>query len=134
MRAVLQRVTRASVTGKLARNAHSSPLNTAEPPVDGEVISEIGRGLLVLIGIDKSEPLSTTHCSITDTLDDQKSDSDILTKKILGAKLFEDPGDAWGSWKRSVKDIDGEVLCGKSLGALILSRQGRRTKKEEATE
>ncbi|KAI9638365.1 D-Tyr tRNAtyr deacylase-like domain-containing protein [Dioszegia hungarica] len=78
MRAVLQRVTRASVT------------------VDGEVISEIGRGLLVLIGIDKN---------------DQKSDSDILTKKILGAKLFEDPGDAWGSWKRSVKDIDGEVLC-----------------------
>lgn len=46
-------------------------------------------------------------------LDDTKSDSDILVKKILSAKLFEDPGDTWGSWKRSVKDIDGEVLCGE---------------------
>lgn len=44
--------------------------------------------------------------------DDTKADSDTLVKKILNAKLFEDAGEAWGSWKRSVKDIDGEVLCG----------------------
>lgn len=45
-------------------------------------------------------------------IDDTKTDSDTLVKKILNAKLFEDPGEDWGSWKRSVKDIDGEVLCG----------------------
>jgi D-tyrosyl-tRNA(Tyr) deacylase len=45
-------------------------------------------------------------------VDDTQTDSDTLVKKILNAKLFEDAGEAWGSWKRSVKDIDGEVLCG----------------------
>jgi D-Tyr-tRNAtyr deacylase len=46
-------------------------------------------------------------------VDDEPSDSTTIIKKILGAKLF---GDETGDgWKKSVVDIDGEVLCGTSL-------------------
>ncbi|ORY33768.1 D-tyrosyl-tRNA deacylase [Naematelia encephala] len=76
MRAVIQRVLGASVS------------------VDGQVISSIGKGLLVLVGIDRY---------------DEPPDRALILKKILSAKLFDDQDG--GSWKRSVKDIDGEVLC-----------------------
>ncbi|EJU00698.1 hypothetical protein DACRYDRAFT_108765 [Dacryopinax primogenitus] len=102
MRAVVQRVTSASVT------------------VNNTVISRIGRGMLVLVGI---------------AVDDTPSDSEYLVKKILGLKLFdglphlsesssveagqeetEDPEGAGGRmWKRSVVDIEGDILCGPSL-------------------
>jgi hypothetical protein len=49
MKAVIQRVINASVAGQ-----YSPPYeNTAEEVVDGQTISSIGKGLLVLIGIDK---------------------------------------------------------------------------------
>jgi len=44
-------------------------------------------------------------------IDDEPSDSTTIIKKILGAKLFDDET---GTWKRDVRDIDGEVLCGQS--------------------
>jgi D-tyrosyl-tRNA(Tyr) deacylase len=34
----------------------------------------------------------------------------VLIKKILSAKLFDDAEGK--AWKNSVKDIEGEVLCG----------------------
>ncbi|KAI0807809.1 D-Tyr tRNAtyr deacylase-like domain-containing protein [Fomes fomentarius] len=77
MRAIVQRVSSASVT------------------VDNEVISSIGRGLMVLVGIGR---------------DDNTTDLESLTKQILSLKVFSD--DASGAmWKRNVKDIGGEVLC-----------------------
>ncbi|KAI0077107.1 D-tyrosyl-tRNA deacylase [Panus rudis PR-1116 ss-1] len=76
MRAVLQRVSSASVV------------------VDSEVVSSIGRGLMVLVGIGT---------------DDNATDLETLTNKILSLKVFSD--DSGAMWKRSVKDIDGEVLC-----------------------
>ncbi|KAI0748458.1 D-tyrosyl-tRNA deacylase [Daedaleopsis nitida] len=77
MRAIVQRVSTASVT------------------VDNEVISSIGRGLMVLVGIGR---------------DDTVTDLETLTKQILSLKAFSD--DVSGAmWKKSVKDIDGEVLC-----------------------
>ncbi|GJE87041.1 D-aminoacyl-tRNA deacylase [Phanerochaete sordida] len=76
MRAVVQRVTNASVV------------------VDNEVISSIGRGLMVLVGIGT---------------DDTAADMTTLTNKILSLKVFEDADGRM--WKSSVKDIDGEVLC-----------------------
>ncbi|KAI0723834.1 D-tyrosyl-tRNA deacylase [Cerioporus squamosus] len=77
MRAIVQRVSSASVT------------------VDNEVISSIGRGLMVLVGIGR---------------DDTVADLDTLTKQILTLKVFSD--DASGAmWKKNVKDIEGEVLC-----------------------
>ncbi|KAK6902888.1 D-tyrosyl-tRNA(Tyr) deacylase [Kwoniella mangroviensis CBS 10435] len=76
MKAVVQRVVNASVA------------------VDGQTISSIGKGLLVLVGIDRY---------------DEPSDATQIIRKVLTARLFDD--DQGGMWKKSVKDIDGEVLC-----------------------
>ena len=45
------------------------------------------------------------------TADDTAKDAEALAKKILTLRLFEDESGKQ-MWKRSVKDIDGEILCG----------------------
>src|SRR5215203_3994434 len=74
MRAVIQRVTRASVT------------------VDGEIVGEIGNGLVVLLGIAR---------------DDTRDDADYLVAKIAALRIFDD---AEGRMNVSLKDIDGGLL------------------------
>jgi D-tyrosyl-tRNA(Tyr) deacylase len=74
MRAVIQRVSRAAVR------------------VDGQSVGAIGRGLLVLLGIGKS---------------DTETASDWMIKKLLNLRIF--PDDA-GKMNRSVTDIDGCIL------------------------
>lgn len=74
MRAVVQRVSEASVT------------------VEGCKLSEIGNGLLVLIGIKA---------------DDTEKDMDYMINKIVGLRIFED-GD--GKMNLSVKDVGGQIL------------------------
>jgi D-tyrosyl-tRNA(Tyr) deacylase len=74
MRAVVQRVTRARVT------------------VAGEIVGEIGKGLVVLLGI--------TH-------DDTKDDADYLASKIVALRIFDD---ADGKMNVSVKDVAGGLL------------------------
>ncbi|KAF7799600.1 hypothetical protein EIP86_010838 [Pleurotus ostreatoroseus] len=76
MRAVLQRVSSASVQ------------------VDAQLVSSIGRGIMVLVGIGK---------------DDTADDVATLSNKILQLKVFADS--TGQMWKRSVIDIDGDVLC-----------------------
>ncbi|KAB8071662.1 COG1490 domain protein [Aspergillus leporis] len=76
MKAVIQRVKSASVT------------------VDGELVSKIGRGLLVLAGVGK---------------EDTEKDADTLIQRILKAKLF--PAEDDKAWKKNIQDIEGEVLC-----------------------
>jgi D-aminoacyl-tRNA deacylase len=41
-------------------------------------------------------------------------DAETLAKKILSLRLFNDESNQQ-MWKRSVKDIDGEVLCGNTI-------------------
>lgn len=74
MRSVVQRVTRARVT------------------IDGEIVGEIGNGLVVLLGIAR---------------DDTKDDADYLVPKIVALRIFDD---AEGRMNVSVKDIDGGLL------------------------
>jgi D-tyrosyl-tRNA(Tyr) deacylase len=74
MRAVIQRVTRAKVT------------------VDGEVIGEIGKGLVVLLGIAR---------------DDTKLDAAYLAEKITALRIFDDDE---GKMNLSVKEVNGGVL------------------------
>ena len=74
MRVVVQRVTRANVT------------------IDGEVVGEIGNGLVVLLGIAR---------------DDTKEDADYLVPKIIALRIFDD---ADGKMNMSLKDIDGGLL------------------------
>ncbi|KAI9368559.1 D-Tyr tRNAtyr deacylase-like domain-containing protein [Aspergillus egyptiacus] len=76
MKAVIQRVKSASVT------------------VDGQLISKIGRGLLVLAGVGR---------------EDTEKEIDTMINRILKARLF--PGESDKQWKRNIQDIDGEVLC-----------------------
>jgi len=74
MRAVVQRVTRASVM------------------VDGQIVGEIGNGLVVLLGVAR---------------DDTKDDADYLAPKIVALRIFDD---AEGRMNVSVKDIGGGLL------------------------
>lgn len=77
--AVIQRVKSASVT------------------VDGQLISTIGKGLLVLAAVEKN---------------DTQKEAEAMASKILKVKFWDD--DKGGRWKKSVRDIDAEVLCGMS--------------------
>jgi D-tyrosyl-tRNA(Tyr) deacylase len=74
MKLVVQRVTRASVT------------------VDGECLSRIGTGLLVLCGVGH---------------DDTEFDAHYLAKKTANLRIFEDED---GKMNRSVGDVGGEIL------------------------
>jgi D-tyrosyl-tRNA(Tyr) deacylase len=74
MRAVLQRVSRAKVT------------------VGGEIVGEIGRGWLVLLGIAPA---------------DGKQEIDWLAEKVGNLRAF---ADAEGKMNLSVQDIGGSVL------------------------
>lgn len=74
MRAVVQRVTRASVT------------------VDGQTIGEIGKGLVVLLGV---------------AVDDTEKDAQYLAEKIAALRVFDDEA---GRMNLSVKDTGGALL------------------------
>ena len=74
MIALIQRVTRCSVRA------------------EGQEISSIGRGMLILLGVHK---------------DDTDHDLGLLVRKCAGLRIF--PDDA-GKMNRSVMDIGGEVL------------------------
>ena len=68
-------------------------VSEAAVEVDGERISSIGPGLLVLLGIHR---------------DDTTDDADRMARKLLALRIFED---ADGRMNRSVADTGGEVLC-----------------------
>ena len=74
MKALIQRVKRASVT------------------VDGVKISEISKGILVFLGVEK---------------DDEKENAEKLADKIYKLRIFEDEND---KMNLSVADVEGELL------------------------
>ena len=74
MKFLIQRVTGASVS------------------VDGEVIGQIGKGLLVLVGIAR---------------DDDGQVADKLVRKLVGLRIFEDQD---GKTNLSLSDVDGQLL------------------------
>ena len=90
MRACVQRVTQASVT------------------VDGEIVGEIARGLLVLLGV---------------TGDDTEADARQLADKISGLRIFED---ADGKMNESLEDIRGAMLVVSQFTLYGDCRKGRR--------
>uniref|UniRef100_A0A7C4AJF0 D-aminoacyl-tRNA deacylase n=1 Tax=Thermodesulfovibrio aggregans TaxID=86166 RepID=A0A7C4AJF0_9BACT len=60
--------------------------------VDGMIVSEIGRGIVVFLGIEKQ---------------DTQKDAQYLVNKISNLRIFEDRN---GKMNLSVKDINGEIL------------------------
>jgi D-tyrosyl-tRNA(Tyr) deacylase len=90
MRAVVQRVSRASVR------------------VQGELVGEIGIGLLVLLGVG---------------LEDSDADGDYLAEKVAGLRIFEDDG---GKMNLSVVDAGGAVLAVSQFTLFGDVRRGKR--------
>ena len=75
MKAVIQRVSKASVT------------------VDGELISEIGKGYLILLGVMD---------------DDNESDAEVIARKTSNLRVFEDDD---GKMNLDIQNVDGEILA-----------------------
>ena len=90
MIAVLQRVAEARVT------------------IDGHSNGEIGRGLLILLGVAKEEP---------------EEDCRLLYEKIPKLRIFEDEA---GKMNLSVADIGGEALVVSNFTLLAAYRKGNR--------
>jgi D-tyrosyl-tRNA(Tyr) deacylase len=90
MRAVVQRVTQAAVS------------------VEGEVVGQIGRGFLVLLGV---------------AADDQREDAIATAAKIVGLRVFEDDE---GKMNRSLSEVGGAVLAVSQFTLLGDCRKGRR--------
>ncbi len=90
MRAVVQRVSRARVT------------------VGDDIAGEIGRGLLVLLGVGQ---------------EDGEDDADYLAEKIMGLRVFEDDS---GKMNRAVGEVEGSVLVVSQFTLYGDVRRGKR--------
>jgi D-tyrosyl-tRNA(Tyr) deacylase len=96
MRALVQRVTRGAVS------------------VDGEIIGEIGPGLVILVGIGKG--------------DDEK-DAQYLAEKCVNLRIFADEA---SKFNRSLLDVRGEILAVSQFTLYGDTRKGRRPGFEQA--
>jgi D-tyrosyl-tRNA(Tyr) deacylase len=76
--------------------------------VEGSVVGEIGAGLLVLLGVSKT---------------DSEAAADYLVEKIIGLRIFED---AEGKMNLSVPESDGAVLVVSQFTLYGDVRRGRR--------
>ncbi|WP_205231162.1 D-aminoacyl-tRNA deacylase [Azospira oryzae] len=96
MRVVLQRVSRAAVR------------------VEGQVVGQIGSGLLLLVGIetaDAAEPEATA------------AGMEWLVGKLLRLRIF---ADAEGVMNRSLEEVGGEVLAVSQFTLFASTRKGNR--------
>ncbi len=90
MRFVIQRVTRADVS------------------VEGEKISEIGKGFLVLIGISQT---------------DTEAVADKMVDKLIGMRIFADEN---GKTNLALKDVEGELLLVSQFTLYADCKKGNR--------
>jgi D-tyrosyl-tRNA(Tyr) deacylase len=96
LKALLQRVAKASVT------------------VGDKVVGEIGRGLVILIGVDRN---------------DTDKDATYLADKIVNLRIF---ADETSKFNRSALDTRAEILIISQFTLLADSRKGRRPSFEAA--
>ena len=90
MRVVIQRVSRAQVR------------------VEGKTAGEIGKGLLVLLGVGQG---------------DTAKEADILLDKLINLRIFEDPQ---GKMNLSLLDVGGELMVISQFTLYADCRKGRR--------
>ena len=90
MKAVIQRVSKASVT------------------VDGNIISEIRNGLLILLGIEDA---------------DREEDITWLSRKIANLRIFND---AHGTMNESLLDCDGDAIVVSQFTLYAATKKGNR--------
>ena len=96
MRALVQRVREASVR------------------VDGGVAGEIGRGLLLLVGVRSA---------------DTAEDRDWLVRKIVQLRIFNDDA---GVMNRSVQEVGGDILAVSQFTLYASTRKGNRPSYSDA--
>ena len=90
MRTVIQRVQKACVS------------------VNGSIVSKIGQGLLLLLGVETA---------------DTEEDIQWLCRKVLGLRIFDDEQ---GVMNRSIMDIDGEILVISQFTLMASYKKGNR--------
>lgn len=90
MRVVIQRAAHASVT------------------INGKCKSAIGKGLVILVGIEES---------------DQEEDIEWLCKKIVNLRVFDDEK---GVMNKSVQDISGEIMVISQFTLHASTKKGNR--------
>lgn len=90
MKAVIQRVSNSSVS------------------VDGKIIGEIGKGFMVLLGVEES---------------DTEEQADKIVKKMIGLRIFDDEN---GKTNLSLEDVNGELLIISQFTLMADCRKGRR--------
>ena len=83
-------------------------VNHASVKVDGEVIGNIGKGFLVLVGIGQN---------------DTREIADKYMKKMLGLRIFEDENE---KLNLSLMDIKGEILSISQFTLYANCKKGRR--------
>ena len=96
MKAVLQRVSKARVT------------------VAGETVGRIGRGMLVLLGVERG---------------DGERDADWLAEKIVGLRIFEDDA---GKMNLALLEVGGELLVVSQFTLAGTCAKGRRPSFDDA--
>ena len=67
-------------------------VSSAKVEVDGEIVGQIGKGLLVLLGVEK---------------DDDRQKADKLAEKVLNYRVFSDADD---KMNLNIQQVAGEVL------------------------
>lgn len=83
-------------------------VSQASVKVSREIVGEISQGLLLLVGIEEN---------------DEKEDAEWLSKKILDLRIFSDEE---GKMNRSVKDINGDILCVSQFTLIADYKKGNR--------
>jgi len=96
VKALLQRVTEASVS------------------VAGELTGQIGKGLVVLVGVAGG---------------DTEKDAEYLAQKVVNLRIFTDEG---GRFNLSALDVKGDLLVVSQFTLLADTRKGRRPSFTEA--
>ena len=86
----------------------------ARGEVEGQIVGEIGRGLLVLLGVAKG---------------DTEREAEWMAQKIAGLRLFED---ADGKMNLGLEEVGGAVLMVSQFTLLGDCRKGRRPSFTEA--
>ena len=83
-------------------------VSNAKLEVDGEIVGKIGKGLLVLLGVEK---------------DDDRQKADKLAEKVLNYRVFSDADD---KMNLNVQQVAGEVLVVSQFTLVADTQKGLR--------